>query len=500
MSTSFSKDEQSAILGHAIQDDRIFLLANELGIKTSWFTQDAKNQALWKALVDFWVKHKRHPTFAEFLQADCLTKIDPNTAKFNNQALDAALEGSTAIGSDVIVPALKAWASDELIRKCLTDSANSFNKQDNQSEKILLQLSTDLERIKHIGINARIDSATNRVKNESVLRKANASNRLEFGIEYLDDALLGIGQHDVFVFGGSTGIGKTQLATLVAAHNCIMGKKVAYLALEAEESEIERRIKYSVLSRMYRAKYNKYAGSFIQWDFCKLDDRFAEFELACMKEFEDKYSNLTTLYRLHGDYGIEELEKDIMRLSKDNDLLIIDHLQYIDTGDVNENAGVKEIVKRLRDLALLLSKPIILISHVRKETGPRRQAPLTPTLDDLHGSSDIQKIATGVIMLARARDFGESVTIDTSGLNPTFIRIAKARKFGGLEYYGAVSFYDSYTGGFKPGYAIGEFKDYFTKFEPMATNQSVGKIPPVWAKHATVQLNKIKTEGDKNGK
>ncbi len=53
------------------------------------------------------------------------------------------------------------------------------------------------------------------------------------------------------MLGAKTGIGKTALATITALHNCQQGKRVHYFALEAEEREIERRMKFQIIADLY---------------------------------------------------------------------------------------------------------------------------------------------------------------------------------------------------------------------------------------------------------
>ena len=60
-----------------------------------------------------------------------------------------------------------------------------------------------------------------------------------FGIKYLDAALHGIKPNDLILIGASSGAGKTELCTHIAKTNAKLGKRVRYIALEAEKNEIE---------------------------------------------------------------------------------------------------------------------------------------------------------------------------------------------------------------------------------------------------------------------
>ena len=113
---------------------------------------------------------------------------------------------------------------------------------------------------------------------------------LSFGVQYLDDAMLGILKNDLILVGAASGGGKTQFCCNVALANVAKGKKVHYIALEAEDLEIERRIKYQLFARSFFSDPNrpKIPISFQQWmvgDFLEL---CVEYEAMAAKEFMEK--------------------------------------------------------------------------------------------------------------------------------------------------------------------------------------------------------------------
>src|SRR5207302_723892 len=73
---------------------------------------------------------------------------------------------------------------------------------------------------------------------------------LTFGVEFLDLMLGGIALFDLILIGAKTNRGKTELATIIATMNAARGKRVHYIALEAEDIEIERRTKYKLLAKL----------------------------------------------------------------------------------------------------------------------------------------------------------------------------------------------------------------------------------------------------------
>src|SRR5690348_4241502 len=108
-------------------------------------------------------------------------------------------------------------------------------------------------------LGATFDNFGGRIKGERVERLEMAKRRLSFGVKFLDDALGGIAQKDIVLLGAKTGIGKTTMASIIAESNAEKGRHVHYFALEAEDREIERRIKFRILSRLaYQRSVSKF--------------------------------------------------------------------------------------------------------------------------------------------------------------------------------------------------------------------------------------------------
>lgn len=271
------------------------------------------------------------------------------------------------------------------------------------------------------------------------------------GISFLDEALIGIGPGDLVVLGAPSGIGKTQLCCLIAKANLEQGRKVHFIALEADEFEIERRIKYQILAHeffaMRREERPHIEGrlEFDRWRMGEYMESLAQLELHAMKEFDDKYRNLFLLYK--GDkFGISELIESVVGNANETDLFIIDHVHYFDLDDENENRAMKQIAKTVRQLAIDQGKPIILVAHLRKRD--RSNPELVPGLDEFHGSSDLTKIATRVITVSQG-------SITEKGNYETFFRIPKNRLNGGSKFFVARMVYNPQLGNYEQQYRLG---------------------------------------------
>jgi twinkle protein len=280
-------------------------------------------------------------------------------------------------------------------------------------------------------------------------RKNRRDGLLSFGIDYLDDAMVGILKNDLVLIGAGSGAGKTQLCCNIALSNIARGKRVHFIALEAEMYEIERRLKYSLFAKQFFADPNKpkhCSVSFQNWMLGDFLEGLAKYEAEACSEFIDKYGGLFTFYK-QDKFGISDLIAKTVECADETDLIIVDHVHYFDFDDDNENRAVKEIAKTARMLTLEQGKPIILVSHLRKRD--RGSFDLVPGLEEFHGSSDLYKIATKAITIAPGKWSPE-------GKYQTFFRIVKNRFEGSVtRTIGAVN-YLTKEGRYESGYKIGD--------------------------------------------
>lgn len=293
---------------------------------------------------------------------------------------------------------------------------------------------------------------------ERKIRLENQKKILQFGIPFLDDCFRGIFPDDLIVLGASTGLGKTQIATLIAKHNALNGKRVLFFALEASPHEIIRRIKYNLICEKFYSK--PYRPSiklnFIDWYSGKFDEYIDPIEKEIEPEIK-KLDNLSTYYKGIGDFTHESFHKIFAENAAMNDLIIVDHLHYFDILEANENQGIKQIVKTIRDCAIDRGKPVILLSHIRKLD--RKYRPLVPAIEDFHGSSDISKIATKAFTLAPAMDSSINSTKRKS-----FIRTLKCRMDGSRTGVTAEVTFDIKTQDYERDYKLGKLNEAESEF------------------------------------
>lgn len=292
-------------------------------------------------------------------------------------------------------------------------------------------------------------SVGSNVQNEAEKRRGGRARLRPFGIQYLDDALMGIADDDLVLIGAPSGIGKTQLCCNIALKNLEAGKRVHFMALEASEFEIERRLKYQLVAQQFFTDsgrpYLRDRLSFDRWLMGDYMEELHAYELIANDFMAKAYDKLFVYYK-ESEFNVSHMTENILSEASRSDLFIVDHAHFFDFEDENENRAMKRMAKTLRDLVLEQGVPVVLVAHLRKRD--RHNAELVPGIDEFHGTSDLTKIATRVITLA-----GGNRTSD--GCYETFFRVPKNRLNGGTNRFVGRTFFDPKRNTYEPSYKIG---------------------------------------------
>ncbi len=311
-------------------------------------------------------------------------------------------------------------------------------------------------------------SSADRIRGEREERLAYAERQLPFHHALLDDCLRSIMPHDLIVIGAYSGLGKTELGRHIAASTAAAGRNAYVFALEAEQRELERRTKYGVLAGLvYQRRLDLGRQfNFSDWYRGVFDAQLVGIEQEADRIVADRFKTLFTYYR-GPEFYAANFKKLVLAYQTSADLFVLDHLHYVDNDDDNENRGMREIVQTVRNAALLVGKPVILIVHLRKRTQGSKA--LVPNLDDIHGSSEIAKNCTHAIMLDRAH----GVVNPNKNLSNTFFSIPKDRG-DGTKHLIALCPFDWRRKTYADYYTLG--RDNRGSFEPLGTDEV-----PYWA-------------------
>lgn len=312
---------------------------------------------------------------------------------------------------------------------------------------------------------------------EAVARRAKSSQPLHVG--FLDDMMLGVLETDLVVLGAPTGAGKTTLASVFAESCAAAGARVAYFALEAHDSEIEQRMLYRRMAKrvwqlaregaMPHALAQQF--TYAMWCHGRVDEiveRVAPDAIADLRRCIG--DRLQTLYR-SGDFGHEDLANGLRRLRGHADLVIVDHLHFLDATEeeLDENRHMRRTVKAISDAIVDAGTPVVAVAHLRKQD--IRSKRIVPHIAEFHGSSEVTKIATRVVTLAPAyRD------THVPGIAPTYMRVSKDR-IDGAKNVVAVCDFDLRQANYRAQYELGRLRDGDTRWEELP----VAEIP-WWAK------------------
>jgi replicative DNA helicase len=318
----------------------------------------------------------------------------------------------------------------------------------------------------------RFIGSSDRIRSLRKTIEDRARKSLPFRVAFLDDVSGGIMPSDLILIGAATGAGKTTLGLHLAQMAAAHGTRVKYYALEAHDSEMEQRMVYREMSDLaWRGCHPKrHELSYAYWvnGRCREihDDLFDQ----AAANVAERAGKLDTYYR-KSKFSVETLTRLILSEQNDTDLIVLDHMHFIDFDERDDNRGMKHVCKTLSDVVTDTETPVIAVAHLRKRDS--RYPRLVPDIDDFHGTSDLAKIATKAIVMAPARDAPA-----TSGQALTYMRVVKDRAAGDTGLTARLTF-DLRSNSYHDRYELG-------RTNPMGNEwQQLEDMPPWWAKHAS---------------
>lgn len=474
--TSFPKSptQQMALVGHTFANPWIWDRLDPIKADENWLT-DAATREVWKYIQKFRAKFDRPPSLPEFKDYLASVEKDARSARAIAKTTDECLGHSATISTDYVLSNLALfWKSYQMVSHVDQVRDNWNTDQYAKAEAAFIEGARVLQTAETIVGHApdKLQCSADRADKERLDREANRHKYVQFGVTYLDDVTGGIAPNSLVLVGAPPGAGKTQLATAIASHNADLGKRVSVFALEAEEFEWERRLKYQLIAAKYRTERpNEATGlNYADWYSGKFHVP-EEYEKPCLRMYRRRYKTMNTFYRKWNNFGAKDLDREIYALKGQSDLIIIDHLHYMDFNESeNENRAVGDLVKHLRNLALVTGIPIILVVHLKKKQGGGEQR-IISNLDDIHGTSNIAKMATTAVLIGRA----VGMAPHTVWGYPTFMRLAKHRiDAAGRTSAVGLTFYNSTVGLYYEKYIVGHMNWAETKWAPYEDK-------PAWA-------------------
>ena len=275
----------------------------------------------------------------------------------------------------------------------------------NTADSVAVSLETNLrkildEKVKDSGVNESVDDL--KKKFESMEAGTYEFTALKTGIAHLDDKLDegGIGKGEVFVISAPTSCGKSQLALNIVLRASVQDNlPVGIFSFEMPTEQLTKRMAQTASSVNLR-KFR--------------DNIITEQEKEMVYTALDKIKS-APIYTEHYVRNVDELRSKARAMKRKHDIraLVIDYLQLIpyDTR-MSKNDGVSFISHAIKQLAIELNIPIILLAQVNRE-GAKRDSGLS--IHDLRDSGDIENDADVILLMwARGGDINNCKVFDGS--------------------------------------------------------------------------------------
>lgn len=299
--------------------------------------------------------------------------------------------------------------------------------------------------------------------------------RCEFGITYLDDALLGMAPGEITLMGARTGGGKTEFATQVVLQqqneDQKKAKSVLYFALDHEPDEIQNRIVWRLLTQQIKKiedpKIKGMYLRFAEWMAGKYRGMFDDLEADARSYLRHlfEWSNTHFLYRKN-QFTVEDIAEIISDdSSAEHNLFIIDHFHAIKGLDTLEKQ--MEAMAKISEAAEKIFRPVLVLGQFRKRSSNNR-SPI-PDMEEFSGSAQLIYIPQNIIVLAPRQTEG-------ADLWETYFHVVKSRIASDSKVFVGVHSFDMELKKYSDRYQIMRHVPYSEPNEIEAA-----KIPK-WAK------------------
>lgn len=312
---------------------------------------------------------------------------------------------------------------------------------------------------------------------------------VQYGVSFMDDATGGIGAGELVIIGAATGAGKTETLSAIA-QNVAKTDRVCFYALEAHDLEIQERILYRMVSDAYFGlevgRRPKLATGFLNfYDYHRgfYGNALDAIENQILPEFERVTKNITFIYPTEVQPELLSLDVEA-RIQDGYALFVVDHLHALEYG-ADELDGIKRALRVCDRIVNHKRTAMIMASHLRK--GDKFQRGF-PDLNELHGSSEISKKATGVFLIGAHTGGGFGAEDHEI---PTIIHAGKFRLDGGVKAWFGLHKFDIRARRFSSNYVLmkrgfnDRGKEVFDAFQG---------AKPIWAKRGLI-LRKDGTTG-----
>ena len=192
---------------------------------------------------------------------------------------------------------------------------------------------------------------------------------------------------DLIIIAARPGMGKTSFVCDLMRHISKQGHPCGFFSLEMSGVQVFERL---VAAEVGIQSSDIRTG--------QLNDH----DLQLYYEGIDKMHGLPIFIDDRGGLTIQEIAMQANTFVKQHGvkIIIIDHLQFVNRGNLNEYAGISALTQASKELAKTLDVPVILVSQLNRKVEDRTGS--RPELQDLRGSGTIEQDADFIGFLYRA--------------------------------------------------------------------------------------------------
>lgn len=287
---------------------------------------------------------------------------------------------------------LKEKSTNRKLKLLMTKGVKLIEKEDSCSDKVMDYMEENFFKLKNVKKQDQGDliPALESVINTMELRykKGGGIRGISTGYKNLDYMIGGLSYKDFILLAARPSMGKTSFALNIALNVALRKKeKVAFFNLEmSKEHVLERALSICSGISCDHIKHSTLTDK--QWlDIINTTDSLS----SCPLHIYDSIFMLKDIKH--------ECKK--LKLQKGLDLVIVDYLQLIDSGEKSENRSIDvgKISRSLKLLAKELDVTVIALSQLSR--APEARLNHRPLLSDLRESGNLEQDADVVMFLYR---------------------------------------------------------------------------------------------------
>jgi replicative DNA helicase len=378
--TSSNSDVERGFLSCVTKSNECLDEAIVMGINAEWF-QDLFHQKVWTLILE----HRD----SDCIDVDVLLAFRDPEDRTQVQFVMEACETSAGFGS--FVDALKESYIKNNLRKISLKIQDDL--KDNQQSRILIE-EIDRELTKLTIENKEdvrsspeiIDSMWEQLKKRM---EQNGMSGIPSGINRLDQKTYGWQPNNLIVIAARTSVGKTAFGCEMALNALKNGKRVLFFSLEMKAEAVMRRL-ISNLSEVP-------VGYII--DNTARPEDIAKYQTA-MDWMKDRSFWVDD----RGNINSAQVRAKARKFARKGlDMIVVDYAQKMRPldGRIPREQQVAEIAGSMKDIAMELDIPVILLSQLNRSADELNRK---PRLSDMRESGALEQDADACLMLWRKND------------------------------------------------------------------------------------------------